>query len=78
MPVSKYRSIDEVPAVDVCPPSELATRIRVQWRRALLLCPRAHERGVRRFRSLEAANEARMSATLERMRRRARVSGGSL
>jgi DNA-binding response OmpR family regulator len=68
VPVHKYRSVAEMPRVERAEPHELVARIRAVWRRAQLVSPAAPPRGVRRFASIEAANEARTAATLARMR----------
>jgi len=72
MPVYRYRSVAAMPPVPPAPPESLAKRIRAVWKRARLLCPLHPPRGVMRFRSIEAANQAREQATLERMRQTAR------
>jgi hypothetical protein len=69
VPVRKFRSVAEMPRVERAEPHELVARIRAAWRRAQLVCPAAPPRGVQRFASIEAANEARMALTLARMRR---------
>jgi len=71
MPVIKYRSPGDMPRPEPGSDAELASRIRVLWSRAVLLCPPALHRGVRRFRSIAEANQERMRETAERMRRRA-------
>ena len=68
MPVSKYRSVADMPRVERAAPDELVARIRAVWRRAHLLCPPNPPRGVQRFASVEQADEARNAATLSRMR----------
>ncbi len=75
MPVYRYRSVADMPRVPPAPPERLEERIRAVWNRAYLLCPFRPPRGVMRFRSIEAANQAREQATIERMRRTARASG---
>jgi DNA-binding response OmpR family regulator len=69
MPVQKYRSVADMPRVEPAEPHQLVARIRAVWRRAQLVCPASPPRGVRRFASIEAANDARMTETLARMRR---------
>jgi hypothetical protein len=69
MPVHKYRSVSDMPPPERVRDSDLASRIRLLWARASLLCPRIPRRGVRRFRTLAEANAERERDTLERMRR---------
>jgi hypothetical protein len=69
MPVTKYRAVADMPRFEKRSEVDLAARIRTLWARAFLLCPPAPPRGVRRFRSIEEANEARSRWTSERMRR---------
>jgi hypothetical protein len=76
MPIAKFRDVSEVPRPTAIDEPDLTKRIRIQWARALLLCPRTHELGVRRFRSLDEANEARVRETVARMRATARTSTG--
>lgn len=71
MPVTKYRSAAEMPALPRSSDDELIARIRASWTRAFLLSPRSMPRGVRRFRSIEEANADRERETLRRMRERA-------
>lgn len=71
MPVRKYRSVADMPRPPADAAVPLAQRIRVLWRRAFLLCPPDFVRGVSRFRTSEAANQARAQATAARMRRTA-------
>ena len=68
MPVSKYRSVQDMPRPPRTSDNDLTERIRAVWTRAFLLCPPAPPRGVTRFRSIESANAAREKATQERMR----------
>lgn len=75
MPVFKYRSPGEMPAPERVSGPDLPARIRALWARSFLLCPPISRRGVRRFRSIEEANEDRMRATLERMRQRSAKDG---
>jgi hypothetical protein len=70
MPVSRYRSVADMPRPEPATSSELAVRIRVLWNRAFLLSRPSFPRGVARFRSVEEANAARERATLERMQAR--------
>jgi hypothetical protein len=60
-----------MPPPEVRTDATLASRIRTLWSRAFLLCAPDRRRGVRRFRSIEEANQERAQATAERMRRRA-------
>ena len=68
MTVQRYRSVADMPRPEVVAPGELEARIRATWNRAQRLCPTTPPRGVTRFASIEAANEARRQATLVRMR----------
>lgn len=68
MPVTKYRSVMEMPSPPTATERDLAERIRAVWNRAFLVCPPRPPRGVTRFASVERANAARTQATLERMR----------
>lgn len=72
MPVTKYRSVVEMPPPPPATERDLAARIRAVWNRAFLFCPSRPRRGVTRFASIERASEARTQATLERMREAAR------
>ena len=69
MPVTKYRSIQEMPVVEPRSEVDLAQRIRAVLTRAFVLCPPLQLRGVARFRSIEQANEARSKKTAQRMQR---------
>jgi hypothetical protein len=71
MPLYKYRSASDMPRPERASDAELPARIRSVWGRAFLLCPAVCRPGVRRFRSMEEANEDRLRETVERMRRRA-------
>jgi hypothetical protein len=68
MPVSKFRSIEEVPSRVEVAPDLLASRIRALWARAFTLARPLEFRGVTRYESIERASLARTRATLERMR----------
>jgi hypothetical protein len=68
MPLTKYRSIDEVPGTTTVAAGSIPARLRAIWRRTFAFSPSLRPRGVRRFRDVEAANAARNSNTLERMR----------
>lgn len=68
MPVHKYRSVDEMPRPTRCREAELEARMRAVWTRAFLLSPPSFPRGVRFFRNMEEANEARFRDTERRMR----------
>ena len=72
MPVTKYRSVADMPRPRSGRDESLVLRIRALWNRAFLLSPPAFPRGVRRFRSIEEANAARAEATRDRMRSRRR------
>ena len=56
VPVTKYRSVSEMPRPERVSDDQLLERIRAVWNRALLLHPRTIRPGVRRYRSLEEAN----------------------
>jgi hypothetical protein len=68
MPVTKYRSISDMPRPGPRSGEELAKRIRAVWRRSQILCPATIRPGVFRFSSIEEANAARDQATRERMK----------
>ena len=68
MPVSKYRSVADMPAPAIPSASALVARIRALWQRSFLLAPPSFPRGVARFRDQAEANDARAQATLRRMR----------
>lgn len=68
MPVYKYRHVSDMPRPERVSDQALTTHIRNLWARAALLCPLAPRRGVRRFRSIEEANEDQARATAERLR----------
>ncbi len=69
MPLQKYRSVAEMPALKVEREDDLAARIGSLWDRSFSLCPPSWPVGVKRFASLEEANEDRLRMTLMRMRR---------
>ncbi len=69
MPVHKFASIADMPQTPPARAETLATRIRVLWRRSFVLSKPSPPRGVARFSSIEAANDARFRRTLERMKR---------
>lgn len=73
MSVSRYRSVEDMPAPPPAVPEGIADRIRVLWRRAFLLSPPAIPRGVERFRDMTEANEARERVTRARMARTKRT-----
>jgi hypothetical protein len=70
MPVTKYRSVADMPRPVSATDESLPSRIRALWKRAFLLSPPAFPRGVTRFHSIEKANDARMQVTVQRMRSR--------
>ena len=72
MAVHKYRSVADMPSPPRAGDGDLAARIRAVWNRAFRVCPPDPPRGVAKFSSIEAANEARARATIERMRKTAR------
>ena len=67
MPVTKYRSVADMPPLTPAVESSLVERIRTLWRRAFLLSPPSIPRGVARFRDMSDANDARDRATRQRM-----------
>lgn len=71
MPLHKYRSVSDMPRPERCGDAQLAARIRQVWDRAFLFCPPLRHTGVRRFRSMEEANEERWRDTVDQMRSRA-------
>ena len=71
MPVTKYRSVADMPRPPLLGSSDLALRIRAVWNRAFRICPPALPYGVSRFSNIEDANEARKQRTIERMRKSA-------
>lgn len=71
MSVHKYRSVEDMPRPPRADGVDLAAHIRAVWNRAFRICPLNPPRGVARFATIEAANEARAQATLERMRKTA-------
>jgi hypothetical protein len=68
VPVTKYRHVEQMPRTPRSDDSELVERITTLWRRASRLASPTVEPGVRRFRTIEEANDARSEATLRRMR----------
>ncbi len=71
MSIHKYRSVSEMPPPERCDDRDLPARIRSVWDRAFLFCPPVRHVGVRRFRSMEEANQARLRDTAELMKQRA-------
>ncbi len=70
MPLFRYRTVEEMPPPERVQGPELALRIRALWNRAFALCPPEHRPGLRRYRSIEEANQDHEREKLERMRRR--------
>lgn len=68
MPVSKFRSIEDMPSRMEASGHQLAGRIRALWARAFTFARPLDFRGVTRYASVEQASEARTQATLARMR----------
>jgi hypothetical protein len=68
MPVSKFRSIEDMPTRVEVTSDQLVVRIRALWARAFALARPLDFRGVTRYASIEQASDARTRATLERMR----------
>jgi len=77
MPVQKFRSVEEMPAVPWCESldEECLRRIAKLWSRFSLLSPRVYPRGVFKFRSIEEAQEARERVTQENIDRLRRERG---
>jgi hypothetical protein len=73
MPIHKFRSVNDMPRPTEHAGIALSERIRTLWNRAFLLSPPSFGRGVTRFTSIEAANDARTAETTERMRRAANL-----
>jgi hypothetical protein len=69
MPVTRYRSVSEMPRPPRAEASELTRRIRSLWRRVLTMAPKDVPRGVQRFRTIEEAQAARAAAERRRLRR---------
>ena len=69
MPVYKYRDVAEMPRLLRVRDDMIVSTIRRVWNRAFLLSQVKIERGVRRFRNMEEANEARARLVQERVRR---------
>lgn len=67
MPVSRYRSVADMPAPGRNQ-DDLLTRIRTVWNRAFALTPPVPPRGVCRFATMDEANAAREAAVIGRMR----------
>ena len=78
MPVQRFRSVEDVPPLPVLDPSDPIAMERV-WgllRRATDGLPPAFSAGVRRYRSIEAAEADRSAVEIVRMRRlRERATG---
>ena len=75
MPVTKYRSVADMPRPAAAASGDLAARIRAVWNRAFGICPPCPPRGVTRYSSIEMSNQARLRSTVERMRKTAGRSG---
>lgn len=69
MPVTKFKSISEMPPAPRVEGPELFDRIRVLWNRAFTLSPPDFLPGVTRFRTIADANQARFDSLIVRMRR---------
>ena len=69
MPVTRYRDVSEMPPPPRITGEDLADRIRAVLSRAVELASLEPLPGVRRFRSIEEAQEARARETIARMRR---------
>lgn len=72
MPVTKFKSVSDMPRPSRADGADLIERIDAVWSRAFELLPPEFPRGVMRFRSIDDANRARAASVAERMRRRAR------
>jgi hypothetical protein len=68
VPVSKHRSVEDMPRLPRVCAEDVVAHIRAVWNRAFRICPPNPPRGVTRFTSIESANEARSRATIDRMR----------
>ena len=75
MPVYKFRSIEEMDAYTWRTPGdpELYRAIRLTWDLARRANPKRFPPGVRRFRSIEAMNQANDDRLREHIRRRERA-----
>ncbi len=79
MSVTRYRGVDQMPPPDRGEPTAPGTyrRIRELWRFSSRLLPPLFAPGVSRYRTIEESQQARETATIERMRAmRARRVGG--
>ena len=74
MVVYKYRSVAEMPRPATAAAEGLAKRIRAVWSRAFRISPPSPPRGVMRFSSIEAANEAHEQAREELIAATAEIS----
>jgi hypothetical protein len=68
MPVTKFRSIEDVPTLGAVAEGQLPERMRALWARTFMFARPLDFRGVNRYSSIEQAFEARSRATVERMR----------
>jgi hypothetical protein len=69
MPVQKFRDLDAARrALWRVRPSDLAAHIRALWAFSAGLAPRQIPRGVRKFRSIEEANQEREQWVTRRVR----------
>lgn len=69
MPVSKYRSVEDMPPPPRPNPEELLDRIRAVWNRAALLTGFGYPPGLYKFRTLEEAQAARDEVTRQRVQK---------
>ncbi len=78
MPVQKFRSVEDMPAVDWCRTVDEAffRRIARLWSRSSALSARIYPRGVFKFRSIEEAQEGRERVTRENIERLRRERAG--
>jgi hypothetical protein len=68
VPVSKFRSVQDMPTPSEVTSDQLVRRIRALWARAFTLARPLGFRGVTRYVNIEQASEASVRATVERMR----------
>jgi hypothetical protein len=72
MPVTRYRSVSDMPRPPRIVSHNLGAELRAVWNRTFLLSLPEVVPGVLRFRTIEQANDARTASTLRQMRRSAR------
>lgn len=69
MAVERFRDVRDMPPVPRPAAGELVSAIAAAWERAHVRCGPDIPRGVSRFRSLEAAQQARLAADRARVNR---------